>query len=109
MEDQPEVVEQEPSQTESVDPSHELDLETVFEAQGAEGEMEALAVHSMLVSSGIDAVLSGSSTLPNLPFAVQVPHDRAEEALRVIAEAEEGGAAAADEAAGATLDPAQNG
>ncbi len=83
---------------ESANPSHELDLESVFEAVGVEGEMEAMAVHSLLVAAEIPAVMVGSSSLPNLPFEVQVPHDHVAEARRRIAEAEAAGPAAADEA-----------
>ncbi len=79
-------------------PSHELDLESVFESAGAEGEMEAMAVHSLLAAAGIPAVIVGSSSLPNLPFEVQVPHDHVEEARKRIAEAEAAGPSAAEEA-----------
>ena len=80
------------------DISHDLDLATVFESQGAEGEMEAMAVHGVLVANGVEAVLVGSSSLPNLPFMVQVPLEAREEALRLLAEAQAAGPAAADEA-----------
>lgn len=83
---------------ESANPSHELDLESVFESSGAEAEMEAVAVHSLLEAAGIPAVIVGSSSLPNLPFEVQVPHDHVEDARRRIAEAEAAGPAAAEEA-----------
>ncbi|MBL8213220.1 MAG: hypothetical protein JNK87_21055 [Bryobacterales bacterium] len=80
------------------DISHDLDLATVFESQGAEGEMEAMAVHGVLVANGIDAVLMGSSSLPNLPFIVKVPLETQAEAQRLLAEAQAAGPAAADEA-----------
>lgn len=83
---------------ETANPSHEFDLESVFESAGAEGEMEALAVHSLLTASGIPAVIVGSSSLPNLPFEVQVPRDHVEQARQRIAEAEAAGPSAADEA-----------
>lgn len=79
-------------------PSHDLDLESVFESSGAEAEMEAVAVHSLLVAAGIPAVMVGSSSLPNLPFEVQVPHDHVDEARRRIEEAEQAGPEAAEEA-----------
>src|SRR6266545_3738864 len=37
---------------EAVDPSHEMDLETVFEMVGTEAEMEAIAVQSLLQANG---------------------------------------------------------
>ncbi|MBI3684256.1 MAG: DUF2007 domain-containing protein [Acidobacteria bacterium] len=97
MEENQEFEEQTPA-----DPSHELDLETVFEAVGTEAEIAAMAVQSMLDANGIPAVLIGTSTMPNLPFEVRVPHDHIEEARRQIAEAEAAGPAAAEEAERAT-------
>jgi hypothetical protein len=80
------------------DVSHQMDLATVFESQGAEGEMEAMAVHGVLTANGIDALLIGSSPMPNFPFLVKVPQESQEEAVRLIAEAQAAGPAAADEA-----------
>ena len=80
------------------DLSHELDLETVFEAVGTEAEMEAMAVQSILEGSGLSAVLVGSSSLPTLPFQVQVPRDQVEAARQRINEARAAGPAAAEEA-----------
>jgi uncharacterized glyoxalase superfamily protein PhnB len=80
------------------DSSHELDLEPVFSALGAEAEMEAIAIHSMLEANGITAIMVGSSSLPNLPFEVKVPREQAQQALRLIEEAKAAGPAAAEEA-----------
>lgn len=88
--------------TEAGDPSHELDLETVFQAVGTEAEMEAIAVQSVLVSNGIEVVLMGSSSLPTFPFEVRVPHEQAEQARQLIEEARASGPAAAEEAERAT-------
>lgn len=90
---------------EPVDPSHYLDLETVFSAEGATAELEATAVKSILDANQIPAVLSGSSTLPVLRFEVQVPMEAAAEARQTIADAEEAGPAAAEEAERATERP----
>jgi hypothetical protein len=87
---------------ETANPSHDLDMESVLQSVGAEAEMEALAVHSLLNAAGIPAILVGSSSLPNLPFEVQVPHDHVDEARRRIAEAKAAGPAAAEEAERAT-------
>jgi hypothetical protein len=100
MEDTPEVVSGEVEET--GDPSHEMDLEPVFQAVGAEAEMEAIAVHSVLQSNGIEAVLIGSSSLPNFPFEVRVPHEQVDEANALIEEARASGPAAAEEAEKAT-------
>ncbi|MBS1827111.1 MAG: hypothetical protein JST93_17470 [Acidobacteria bacterium] len=80
------------------DTSHDLDLVPVFEALGTEAEMEAIAIHSILQASEIQAVLVGSSSLPNLPFQVKVPQDQVEQAQACLKEAAAAGPAAADEA-----------
>lgn len=83
---------------ETANPSHAMDMESVFDSVGVEAEMEAMAVHSLLNAAGIPAILVGSSSLPNLPFEVQVPRDHVEEARRRIEEAKAAGPAAAEEA-----------
>lgn len=80
------------------DPSHALDQETVGTYQGTSAEVEALSVQALLESNGLMASIIGSSQLPNLRFEVRVPHERAVEARRLIAEAEAAGPAAAEEA-----------
>jgi hypothetical protein len=82
-----------------VDPSHDLDMVTIAELQGATGEMEAMAIQSILDANGISAVLIGSSTLPNFSFAVQVAKDDLDRAQAALAEARAAGPAAAAEAA----------
>jgi hypothetical protein len=82
-----------------VDPSHDLDLVTIAELQGATGEMEAMGIQSILDANGISAVLVGASTLPNLSFAVQVARDDVDRAQAALAEARAAGPAAAAEAA----------
>jgi hypothetical protein len=96
MEEAPEI--QPKPEEESGDPSHELDLVTIFRALGADAELEAMALHNLLRANGIPAVMFGSSTLPNLPFAVKVPKDLLDESLRIIAQAKAAGPAAAEEA-----------
>ncbi len=83
---------------EEVDPSHQLDLETVFAADGATAEMQALAIRGILDAAQVPSVMVGTSTIPSLPFEVRVPRDRMEQALILIAEAEAAGPAAAEEA-----------
>ena len=85
-----------------VNPSHTLDQETVFSATGTTAEMEATNIKAILDANGINCVLVGSSSLPNLPFEVQVARDDIERAQQVIAEARAAGPAAAEEAEQAT-------
>lgn len=61
-------------------------------------EMEALAIQSLLVSNGINAVVSGTPSLPNLPFEIFVPAAQLQEATSIFLAAREAGAAAAEEA-----------
>lgn len=84
-----------PEEAEEVDPSSDLDLETII---GATSEMEAMGIKNLLDSNGIAAVLVGDSVLPNFPFEVRVARDQAERARILIADAEARGPAAAAEA-----------
>jgi hypothetical protein len=84
-----------PEEAEEVDPSSDLDLETII---GATSEMEAMGIKNLLDSNGIAAVLIGDSVLPNFPFEVRVARDQAERARILIADAKKTGPAAAEEA-----------
>ena len=84
-----------PEEAEEVDASSALDLETIASAAS---EMEAMSIKNVLDSNGIRAVLVGDSVLPNFPFEVRVAHDQADQARRLVADAEKAGPAAADEA-----------
>src|SRR6201986_3993483 len=79
---------------EELDPSSDLDLETVVSATS---EMEAMGIKNLLDSSGIAAVLVGDAVLPNSPFEVRVARDQAQLARVLIADAEIVGPAAAEE------------
>lgn len=87
-----------PDEVEAVDTSPELDLETVFHAEGSSvtAEIEALSVKNLLESNGLAAVLVGDSVLPNLPFEVRVAREHAERARILIADAQVAGPAAAE-------------
>jgi Putative prokaryotic signal transducing protein len=88
-----------PDESEEVDPSSELDLETIYHSESsATGEMEAMGIKNLLNSNGIAAVLIGDSVLPNFPFEVRVAHHQVERARSLIADAEKTGPAAAAEA-----------
>jgi hypothetical protein len=84
-----------PEEAEELDPSSELDLETIV---GASSEMEAMGIKNLLESNGIAAVLVGDSVLPNFQFEVRVARDQVGAARVLIADAEKRGPAAADEA-----------
>ena len=64
--------------------SHDLDFVPVFRNQGAEAEMEAISVRSLLEANGIPSVMIGSSQIPSLPFEVRVPKSRLEEAQGLL-------------------------
>ncbi len=83
-----------PDETEEVDDSSALDLETIASATS---EMEAMSIKNLLGSSGIAAVLVGDAVLPNFAFEVRVAHDQADRARLLVADAEKTGPAAAEE------------
>lgn len=87
-----------PEEAEQVDPSADLDVETVFRSEAAPtSEVEALGVKTLLESNGIATVLVGDSVLPNLAFEVRVARDQAARARELIADAEQIGPAAAEQ------------
>jgi Putative prokaryotic signal transducing protein len=80
-------------------PSHDLDLVTVFQlAEGGIEEMEVLTVRQLLESNGIKTVLIGDSPLPNFAEEVRVAAEDASRARELIAEALAAGPAGAAEA-----------
>jgi hypothetical protein len=82
-----------------VDPSHDLDLVTVFESAGGgtSGEVEVMSVQAVLEADGIAAVVS-AGPLPTMPREVRVAKDQAARARQLIQQAQAAGPAAADEA-----------
>jgi len=92
-------MEQEP---ESVNPSHELDMVTLFSSSNHDAEMVAMEIQRILEANDISAVLVGASVIPSLDFQVQVPRADLERAQQILAEAEEAGPAAAAEAEAAS-------
>lgn len=80
-------------------PSHDLDLVTVFQrAEGGIEEMEVITVQQLLESNGINTVLIGDSPLPNFAEEVRVAAEDAGRARELIAEALSIGPAGAAEA-----------
>jgi hypothetical protein len=81
------------------DPSHDLDLVTVFRlGEGEIGEMEVIAVQQLLEAGGIRTVLVGDSPLPNFSEEIRVAGEDADRARQIIADALAAGPAGADEA-----------
>ena len=81
--------------------SDPLDLVPVIEEDGSPlelTEMEAIELKNLLDANGIDAVISGSEMMPNLPYRLMVASGKAAEAGRVIAEARAAGPEGAEEA-----------
>ncbi len=85
------------------DPSHSMDLETLFSAVGATAEVEALGIRNVLDANGVPNVFIRPPQYPNLRFVVKVPKKYRREAEQILAEAEAAGPEAAEEASeGAT-------
>ena len=80
------------------DPSHELDLVTVFSSSRHDAEAEAMTIHGVLESNGIPSFIVGPAQIPSLEFVVKVPQSQLAGAESAIAEAKAGGPKAADEA-----------
>ncbi len=81
-----------------LDLSHDLDMVPVFVSDAPDSEMLAIGIRSILDAQGIPSVLVSGTVFPSLPFEVRVPKIRLEEARQAIAEAEEAGPSAAEEA-----------
>jgi hypothetical protein len=92
-EDDPKPVDAEPA-----DLSHDLDLVTVATTDGTTGELEAMAIKSVLDASGIESVIVGTQTLPTTGFEVRVAEEEQGRAEEVIAQARAAGPEAALEA-----------
>jgi hypothetical protein len=79
--------------TREPDESHNMDLVTIFVSGDgtSEGDMEALTVKNLLEAAGIEAILVGGDVpIPSLSHEVKVARRDADEARRVIAEAQSG-------------------
>jgi hypothetical protein len=91
-----------PSDSFEVDPSHDLDMVTLFSSSNHDAEMEANAVNALLQANGFPSIVVGTSQIPVFEFQVQVPRALLEEARHVVEQAKEAGPAAALEAERAT-------
>jgi hypothetical protein len=83
---------------EPIDDSHDLDLVTVASTDGTTGEMEAMAIKSILDANGIDSLIVGTATIPSVGFEVRVAETDQTRAEQAILEAKAAGPAAALEA-----------
>jgi hypothetical protein len=83
---------------EEVDDSSDLDLETIFHADGTLAEVESMEIKNLLEANGIAAFVVGNSVLPTMSFELRVAHDQVERARQVLREAEAAGPRAAEEA-----------
>ncbi|HUJ22302.1 MAG TPA: hypothetical protein VLX58_12300 [Bryobacteraceae bacterium] len=81
-----------------VNPSHDLDMVTLFSSSNHDAEMEANAIHALLESNGLPSIVVGTAQIPVFEFQVQVQRRHLEEAERVLSDAREAGPAAAVEA-----------
>jgi hypothetical protein len=82
----------------ALDPSHDLDMVTVFVSDAPDAELVSTQIRSILDAQGITSLLVSGSMFPNFPFEVRVPRERLEDARQAIAAAEDAGPAAAEEA-----------
>jgi hypothetical protein len=87
-----------PDEVEEVDDSSDLNLETIYHADGTLAEVESMEIKNLLEASGVAAVVIGNSVLPTMSFEVRVARDQVERAREVINEAQAAGPAAAEEA-----------
>jgi hypothetical protein len=73
-----------------VDPSHDLDLVTIFETAGGEtaAQIEVDAIVSLLESEGIATVVN-SGPVPAFPREIRVAKEHAERAREIIRDAQE--------------------
>lgn len=63
------------------------------ELEIAVSDLEAASLKSLLATADIEAVIVGASPLPNLPNQIHVPAGRLQEAIELVREARETGAA----------------
>lgn len=85
-------------EVEEVDDSSNLNLETIFHADGTLAEVESMEIKNLLEANGIGAIVVGNSVLPTMSFEVRVARDQVERAREVVNEAQAAGPVAAEEA-----------
>jgi hypothetical protein len=80
-----------------VDPTRELDWETIAVFHGIDGEMQAAAVTTLLESAGIDVTVIEAAGFPSLPYRIRVAKKFAADAKKLLADAESLGPQAAEQ------------
>jgi hypothetical protein len=86
-----------------VDTSHDLDMAPLYFSQTIEAEPEADVIRGVLESNGIPSTMS-RSPIPTMGYEIQVPRNRLDDALRVLADQRAAGPEAAAEAEAASED-----
>ncbi|HUI57915.1 MAG TPA: hypothetical protein VLY04_23220 [Bryobacteraceae bacterium] len=90
--------EEENREERSIDPSHELDMVSLYCSTTVDAEIEADVIRGILDSNGIPSLVVRAAGFPPLGFEVQVPRAQAKEAERLIEAAKAAGPEAAAEA-----------
>jgi hypothetical protein len=78
--------------------SHALDMVTLWSSSAVTADVESDVIKGVLESNGIPVMVVGANQYPVLGYEVRVPRGKVKEAEELIAQAQEGGAEAADEA-----------
>jgi hypothetical protein len=78
--------------------SHALDMVTIWSSTAVTAEVESDVIRGVLESNGIPVMVVSASQYPILGSEVRVPRGKVREAEELIAQAQEGGPAAADAA-----------
>ncbi len=84
-----------------IDPSHDLDMVSVYDSQTIDSDVEAEVIRGIMEANGIPSILA-RNPFPPLGLVVQVPRSRLDEAQRLIEEQEAAGPEAAAEAEAAS-------
>jgi hypothetical protein len=92
-------------EVDDLDPSHELDLVTLFSSSNIDAEIESNNIRGILDAAGIPSLVVGASPIPSLEFQVQVPRARLSEARHRVEEARAAGPEAAAEAEALSEEP----
>jgi hypothetical protein len=92
-------------ETAEIDPSHDLDMVSIYQSNTIDAEVEADVIKGILDTNGIPAMVVRATLYLPPELEVRVPAARVEEARRVIAEARAAGPEAAAEAEAASEEP----
>jgi hypothetical protein len=78
--------------------SHALDMVTLWSSSAVTADVESDVIKGVLETNGIPVMVVGANQYPALGYEVRVPRGKVKEAEELIAQAQEGGSAAAEEA-----------